>query len=211
MEQPSLSIFLAWYLLLLLRVSLKWKIVFPHKILTKIFIQLSLKAAWLIMKLSAADAHPVRHERNESAHRKATRAPLTCMGVGGSTCLGKRAAGSKSAFLDSSGQLLDLLGYVMKQSPDSALSFELSFSLANRNYRSQIQCQCWYWVRAMVNNPRSSGSQHMIVYLLNEKCVRITLHCETQPCNKGTWWKVGVTKQFVLPSCLDNMNIYAYK
>lgn len=66
------------------------------------------------------------------------------MGVGGSTYLGIKAAGSKSVFLDSGGQLLDVLSYIMKQSPDAALSFELSFNLGNRNYRSQIQCQCPY-------------------------------------------------------------------
>lgn len=63
-----------------------------------------------IMTRSAADAYTVWHGHNESAHHKATWAQLTCTGVGGRTCLGIRAAGSKSAFLDSSGQLLDLLG-----------------------------------------------------------------------------------------------------
>jgi len=64
--------------------------------------------------------------------------------LGGSTYLGIRAAGSKSVLIDSSGQLLDLLGYIMQQSPDTAFSFALSFSLGNKNYRFQIQCQSLY-------------------------------------------------------------------
>lgn len=89
--------FLVWYLLLLLCISLKWKILLLHKILTKIFIKLFLKTTWLNMKLSVADAYTVQHGCNESAHRKATWAlPLTCTGVGGSTCLGQRDAGRNS-------------------------------------------------------------------------------------------------------------------
>lgn len=87
----------------------------------------------------AADAYTVWHGHNKSAHHKATWAQLTCTGVGGRTCLGLRAAGSQSAFFDSSGQLLDLLGYTMKHPPDAALSVELSFSLGHRDCRSQTQ------------------------------------------------------------------------
>lgn len=92
-----------------------------------------------IVNPRAADAYTVWHGHNKSAHHKATWAQLTCTGVGGRTCLGLRAAGSQSAFLDSSGQLLDLLGYTMKQPPDTALSVELSFSLGHRDCRSQTQ------------------------------------------------------------------------